>query len=74
MIEFPNYTKALIVSADGDFYCLVDYLIDKSKLEAILIPNYLHFSALLKSKKIRPFLKFMNDLKKKLEFKKEKTP
>ena len=26
MIEYSNYDKALIVSGDGDFYCLVDYL------------------------------------------------
>ena len=26
MIEYPNYTKAMIVSGDGDFYCLVEYL------------------------------------------------
>lgn len=26
MIEYQNYDKALIVTGDGDFYCLVDYL------------------------------------------------
>ncbi|MDI6800384.1 MAG: NYN domain-containing protein, partial [Actinomycetota bacterium] len=24
MIEFPNYEKAIIISGDGDFYCLLD--------------------------------------------------
>lgn len=27
MIEYGNYDKALIVSGDGDFYCLIDYFI-----------------------------------------------
>ena len=31
MIEYNNYDKALIVTGDGDFYCLVDYLIKKDK-------------------------------------------
>ncbi len=26
MIQFNTYNRAVIVSGDGDFYCLVDYL------------------------------------------------
>lgn len=74
MIEYPNYSKALIITGDGDFYCLVKYLIEKDKLEALLIPNSLKYSALLKFKMFRPYVRFMNDLRKKLEYKKEKTP
>jgi hypothetical protein len=29
MIEYPNYEKAVIVSGDGDFYCLIKYLTEK---------------------------------------------
>src|SRR3989338_5660660 len=25
MIEYPRYKKAIIVSGDGDFYCLIEY-------------------------------------------------
>ena len=32
MIEYLNYDKALIVTGDGDFYCLVDYLLQNDKL------------------------------------------
>jgi uncharacterized LabA/DUF88 family protein len=32
MIEYPNYDKALIVTGDGDFFCLVEYLIKQDKL------------------------------------------
>ena len=74
MIEYSNYDKALIVTGDGDFYCLAKYLIDNNKLKALIIPNKFKFSALLKFKICRPFLKFMNDLRVKLEYKKEKAP
>jgi len=74
MIEYPNYNKAIIITGDGDFYCLVKYLIDNNKLKAVIIPNHFKFSALLNFKICRPFLKFMNDLKIKLGYKKEKAP
>ena len=74
MIEFPNYNKAMIVSGDGDFYCLVKYLFEKNKLGILLIPNRYKFSALLKFKIFRPYLRFMNDLKGRLSYIKEKAP
>ncbi|MEK7208703.1 MAG: NYN domain-containing protein [Patescibacteria group bacterium] len=74
MIEFLNYHKAVIVSGDGDFHCLVKYLLEKSKLKAILIPNRDKFSALLKFRVFRPYLRFMNDLRERLFYKKEKAP
>ena len=36
MIEYKNYHKAVIVSGDGDFHCLVEYLDKQSKLLKIL--------------------------------------
>lgn len=48
MKEMPNYAKAIIVSGDGDFYCLVEYLESKGRLKAIMTPNW-KFSSLLKS-------------------------
>ena len=39
MIEYANYDKALIVTGDGDFYCLVEYLLKKDKLLNLMIPN-----------------------------------
>lgn len=47
MIEFNNFDKAIIVSGDGDFHCLVKYLIENDKLEKLLVPNK-SYSALLK--------------------------
>ena len=45
MKEFPNYTKAILVSGDGDFRSLLDYLDEKNKLGKILAPSQ-HYSAL----------------------------
>jgi len=70
MIEYPNYEKAIIVTGDGDFYCLVKYLLESEKLKNVLIPNRLKFSALLKWDIFRPYLRFMNDLGHKLAYKK----
>lgn len=39
MIEYPNYSKAIIVSGDGDFYCLASYLESKNKLLHFITPN-----------------------------------
>ena len=74
MIEYANFNKAVIVTGDGDFYCLIKYFVENKKLEALLIPNKLKYSALLKFKICRPYLKFMNELKQKLSYKKEKAP
>jgi len=71
MIEYPNYDKAVIVTGDGDFYCLVKYLLEKGKLKNVLIPNRLKFSALLKWDIFRPYLRYMNDLDHKLAYKKK---
>lgn len=48
MIEYPNFSKAVIVSGDGDFYCLIEYLEDKKKLEKIIVPNEKYSSLLRK--------------------------
>ncbi len=65
MIEYPNYDQALIVTGDGDFYCLVDYLARNSKLLKLMIPNRFKFSSLFR--KMTDNMVFMNDQKGKLE-------
>ncbi len=75
MIDFSRYKKAVIVTGDGDFYCLLKYLIQESKLEALLIPNKNRFSALYKRADIKRYLRYMNDLRQKLQYIKiEKAP
>ena len=73
MIEYRNFERAVIVTGDGDFYCLVKYFLENEKLERVLIPNYFKYSALLK-RFGRKKLDFMNDLKNILEYKKKRTP
>ena len=52
-VEFSNYDKAVVVSGDGDFYCLHEYLKKKQKLLRIIVPNSKSESSLL-----RPFQKY----------------
>ena len=65
MVEYQNYDKALIVTGDGDFYCLVDYLEKNDKLLKLLVPNMKKFSSLYR--KMMPHIAFMNNLRDKLE-------
>jgi uncharacterized LabA/DUF88 family protein len=48
MVEYENYDKAIVVSGDGDFYCLVEYLEEKGKLKKIVVPNKKYSSLLRK--------------------------
>ena len=66
MIEYNNYDKALIVTGDGDLYCLVDYLIKNDKLLKLMIPNKNSFSSLFR--KMMPHMVFMNNLRGMLEY------
>lgn len=45
--EMPNYDKAIVVSGDGDFFSLVEYLAQQNKLLKLMTPNY-QYSSLLK--------------------------
>lgn len=47
MKELPNYDKAIIVSGDGDFLSLVEYLLQQGKLHSVMTPNW-QYSSLLK--------------------------
>jgi len=47
MKELPNYEQAIIVSGDGDFFSLAEYLEEQGRLAHILAPNW-QYSSLLK--------------------------
>ncbi len=70
MIEYPNYDKAIIISGDGDFHCLIEYLISKNKLLHLLIPNPNKYSALLR--KFHDYFAYIDSLNKKLAKQKER--
>ncbi len=65
MIELPNYDKAIIVSGDGDFHCLLEYLEEINKLGYLFIPNRFVYSSLLK--RFHKYMRFVNEMKAKLE-------
>lgn len=46
-IQYLHYDQAIIVSGDGDFTCLIEYLIENGKLLHIFTPNA-KYSQLLK--------------------------
>ncbi|MGH2565471.1 MAG: NYN domain-containing protein [Ginsengibacter sp.] len=66
MIEWNNYHKAVIITGDGDFHCLIEYLKKKGKLEVLLVPDQYKFSTLLK--KFGSNTDFMNNLRGKLGY------
>jgi len=68
IIEIPNYDKAIIIAGDGDYACLVEYLLQQNKLEKLMIPDIKKYSFLLT--KFSKHTVFMNNLKSKIEYKK----
>lgn len=66
MIEYKDYDQAVIVSSDGDFYSLVEYLYNQKKLRTVLAPRHTKCSILLK-RKAREKINFLDNLKEKLE-------
>jgi uncharacterized LabA/DUF88 family protein len=73
MIEYGNYDQAVIVTGDGDFYCLVQYLREQGKFKRLLIPNFNKYSALLK-RFGQSELTFLNNMRGKLEYRNKKDP
>ena len=63
MKEIPHYSKAVIVSGDGDFYALIEYLDEQKKLLKLLAPNA-HYSGLFNrfEKYIERLDKFKHEL------------
>lgn len=56
-IEYENYDKAVIVSGDGDFACLAEYLKKNDKLKKIVTPTAKY------SKLLKPYNGFILPLK-----------
>ncbi|MCL2756991.1 MAG: NYN domain-containing protein [Coriobacteriia bacterium] len=55
-IEYENYDKAVIITNDGDFYCLVEYLSHRKKLERLLAPSKMY------SKLFKPYWKSISTI------------
>jgi len=66
MVELDNFDKAIIVSGDGDFHCLIEYLEQKKKLLRILVPTK-KYSGLLR--KFHKYTAILSRLEGKLKYK-----
>lgn len=68
-----DFDKIVLVSGDGDYKMLVDYLIEESKLEKILFPNRKFCSSLYKQIGA-PYFAYLDDkdVKKKIALTKRK--
>jgi uncharacterized LabA/DUF88 family protein len=64
--KINEFDKAIIVAGDGDYRCLIEYLIGKNKLLKILIPNKERYSSLLRE--FATYFQYLDDIKDKLEY------
>lgn len=69
MIDFNNYDGAVVVTSDGDFGCLVKYLVQNGKLERLLAASKGGCSQYLR-KAAGSRVDYMDNLRTKLEYKK----
>ncbi len=67
MIDYNNYDKAVIITSDGDFYCLVKYLYEHNKLKVVMSP-YVETCSVLLRQTAKEKIVFMDNLRKKLEY------
>ena len=71
MKELPNYDKAIIVSGDGDFLSLIEYLAEQGKLLHVMAPNW-QYSTLLKH--YEPYIVRIDQLRRELAYHDRRKP
>lgn len=71
MKEMSNYKQAIIVSGDGDFYSLIEYLESKKRLKHILTPSG-HYSQLYN--KYEQYIVRLDSYRKILAYRDHKRP
>jgi len=64
MIQYPHYNQAVIVSGDGDFRCLIEYLFQQKKRKRLIVPNSKKYSRLLRE--FSSHITYLNRLREKL--------
>lgn len=69
MLDITHFEKAILVSSDGDFASLVNYLQNNKKLECVLAPSNKNCSHLLKKAAVKRIY-FIEEIKRKVEYKK----
>lgn len=66
-IQYKNYDLAIIVSGDGDFFCLHEELEKDKKLFKIIVPSRKSESSLIK--RFRDYKLYVEDIRSKVELK-----
>lgn len=61
-----KYDKAVIMSGDGDFLALVEYLKREGKLKAIIIPNKIHSASCYASDALTEYRVYLSDTEEKI--------
>jgi len=69
LIKINDYYKAIIVSGDDDYYCLLKYLVHNKKLARILIPNKKDCPKIYKKEVLGIYLEYLLNKKDKLKYK-----
>ena len=69
MTQYRVYKEAIIVTSDGDFACLVEYLIEKNKLRSVIASKRDKCSHLLEEAS-GTYICYLDDLRSKLEYRK----
>ncbi len=68
MIDYNTYDKAVVVTWDGDFSCLIKHLYKNAKLLTLIVPNEHMYSIFLK-KTAKERIDSLTNLRRRLEYK-----
>ena len=73
MYKKEDFTKIVLVSGDGDYKLVVDFLIEENRFEKVLFPNKKFASSLYKEIGSRYF-DYLENIRAKIELKKKRAP
>lgn len=73
LAEKEKFDRVVLVSGDGDYWRMVDYLIQKDKFEKLLAPSRKNLSSLYKRRMADTYRVYLDDpaVRSKIEFKKK---
>ena len=76
LVEKEKFGKIILVSGDGDYWRMVDYLISKGKFAKLLAPNKKSMSSLYKTRTPDIYRDYLDSspIKKKIVYKKAGSP
>lgn len=74
LVEREKFNKIVLVSGDGDYWRMVDYLIKKEKFEKLLVPNKYKMSSLYRIRTSDAYRAYLDEpaTKKKIIYRKNK--